>query len=110
MKLFKSDAELYVPDGLELDKALSRTTHMTLAAHQDDIEIMATHGVLECFGKQDKWFAGVVVTNGAGSPRDDLYASYTDEEMRSIRKLEQKKRALWANTAWSDFWITPAPK
>ena len=30
---------------------------------------------------------------GAGSPRDDLYASYTDEQMQKIRKIEQKKAA-----------------
>ena len=30
---------------------------------------MAYHGVAECFGRKDKWFTGVVVTNGAGSPR-----------------------------------------
>ena len=35
----------------------------------------------------------VIVTNGAGSPRDGLYASYTDQQMQEVRRLEQKKAA-----------------
>jgi len=67
---------------------------MGIAAHQDDIEIMAYQGILQCFGKDNEWFCGVIATNGAGSPRDDLYASYTDEQMQKIRKVEQKKAAF----------------
>jgi LmbE family N-acetylglucosaminyl deacetylase len=37
---------------------------------------------------------GVVVTNGSGSPRDDVYKEYTDEEMRVVRRKEQKKAAI----------------
>jgi hypothetical protein len=55
---------------------------------------MAYHGILACFGKSDKWFTGVVITNGAGSPRDGLYAGYSDEEMQVVRRLEQKKAAV----------------
>ena len=64
---------------------------MGIAAHQDDIEIMAYQGILQCFGKDNEWFCGVIATNGAGSPRDDLYASYTDEQMQKVRRVEQKK-------------------
>ena len=42
----------------------------------------------------DRWFTGVVVTDGAGSPRADLYKDYTDEQMRLIRVVEQKKAAI----------------
>jgi LmbE family N-acetylglucosaminyl deacetylase len=35
-----------------------------------------------------------VVTDGRGSPRDDLYASYTDEEMHTVRFKEQRKAAV----------------
>lgn len=93
MKFNIPTAEIFVPDGMPVEDALSRTTHLCIAAHQDDIEIMAYHGVLQGFGSADKWFTGVVVTNGAGSPRDDVYANYTDEEMQKIRKTEQKKAA-----------------
>lgn len=91
MKLCNENAVVFFPDGNE---NLSRTTHLAISAHHDDIELMAMHGVLECFGKKDKWFTGVVVTDGAGSPRNGLYADYTDEEMKAVRVVEQKKAAF----------------
>ena len=87
-------AELYVPDGADADEAIRRTTQMAIGAHPDDLEIMAYHGIIGCFGGEEEWFGGVTVTNGAGSPRDDIYGDYTDEEMRLVRKVEQKKAAM----------------
>ena len=84
----------YIPDGTEEKQALERTTHLCIAAHEDDIEFMAYAPIAECFGKRDKWFCGVVVTDGAGSPRNGLYANYTDEEMKVVRIEEQKKAAM----------------
>lgn len=94
MDFHNSTSEVYVPDGSPVDLALMRTTHLSIGAHQDDLEIMAWHGILECFGNTEKYFTGVTVTNGAGSPRDDLYAHYTDEAMQKVRRLEQKKAAF----------------
>jgi len=82
-----------VPDGTPQEAALKRTTHLCVSAHQDDIEIMAYHGIAECFGLPDRWFSGVVVTNGAGSPRSGIYGHYTDDEMQSIRRQEQRTAA-----------------
>jgi len=93
MKLTRDGAEVYVPDGLAPEDALARTTHLGVCAHQDDLEIMASDGILQCFQQKDRWFSGVVVTNGAGSPRDGLYEHYTDEMMREVRRKEQKKAA-----------------
>lgn len=87
-------AEIYIPDELPLEQALARTTHLCISAHQDDIEIMAAQPILECFQQKDKWFTGVVVTDGRGSPRDHLYKEYTDEEMRRVRFKEQRKAAI----------------
>lgn len=89
MKL-NQKAIVFVPDGEEQAAALRRTTHLCISAHQDDIEFMAYGPISECFGKKDKWFTGVVVTDGAGSPRSGLYADYTDEDMKAIRIVEQK--------------------
>ncbi len=94
MRFHKESAEIYVPDGAGVEQALARTTHLAISAHQDDLEIMSLEGILDCFGQQDKWYLGVVATNGAGSPRDGLYAKYTDEEMRQVRRIEQKKAAF----------------
>ncbi len=85
---------MYIPDGTDEKKALSRTTHLAISAHQDDIEFMAYAPIAECFGKRDKWFGAIVVTDGAGSPRSGLYADYTDEQMKAVRVVEQKKAAF----------------
>lgn len=94
MRFSNSGAELFVTDGVSADEALNRTTHIGIGAHQDDLEIMAYPGILKCFGSDTEWFTGVVVTDGAGSPRDDLYAKYSDEDMRNVRNAEQKKAAV----------------
>jgi LmbE family N-acetylglucosaminyl deacetylase len=93
MKLSKASAEIYVPDGLGSAEALTRVTHMCISAHQDDVEIMALEGILNCFGQPNKGFLAVIVTDGAGSARESLYAHYTDEQMRAVRRKEQKKAA-----------------
>lgn len=84
----------YIPDGTEEQAAISRTTHLSISAHQDDIEFMAYAPIAECFGSKDKWFGAIVVTDGAGSPRSSLYADYTDEQMKEVRIAEQKKAAF----------------
>jgi LmbE family N-acetylglucosaminyl deacetylase len=94
MKLNNVNAEIFIPDNKPVEEALSRITHMGIAAHQDDLEIMAYDGILKCFGSEKNWFLGITVTNGAGSPRDGLYANYTDEDMQKVRRVEQKKAAM----------------
>jgi LmbE family N-acetylglucosaminyl deacetylase len=95
MKFSHPAADIFLPDAsLTAEAALARTTHLCVAAHQDDIEIMAYHGIAECFGRADQWFSGVVVTNGAGSPRSGVYANYTDAQMQDVRRQEQRKAAL----------------
>jgi LmbE family N-acetylglucosaminyl deacetylase len=94
MKFHQESAEIFVPDGLEPEEALRRTTHLAISAHQDDLEIMAAGPILECFQRDDRWFTGVVVTDGRGSPRAGIYASYSDEEMRRVRFMEQRKAAV----------------
>lgn len=94
MQFSVSTAEVFVPDSLDAGAALGRTTHMAIGAHQDDLEIMAFTPILECFQNPECWFAGVVVTNGSGSPRDGVYARYSDAEMMAVRRKEQKKAAI----------------
>lgn len=94
MKLNLETAEIFVPDNLAAEAALARTTHMAIGAHQDDLEIMAFDGILKSFQQEEAWFCGVTMTNGSGSPRDDLYKDYTDAMMQDVRRKEQKKAAL----------------
>ncbi len=94
MEFNLTSAEVFIPDNLPAAPALARTTHLGIGAHQDDLEIMAFDGILRCFQQPNQWFCGVVVTDGRGSPRVDLYEAYTDEEMRIVRFKEQKKAAI----------------
>lgn len=94
MKFHLDTSEVFVPDNLPVEEALARTTHMAISAHQDDLEIMAAQPIIECFQQKDKWFTGVVLTDGRGSPRDNIYKDYTDEEMRLVRFKEQRKASF----------------
>jgi LmbE family N-acetylglucosaminyl deacetylase len=94
MKFHQNTSEIFIPDGLPVEQALARTTHLAISAHQDDLEIMAASPILDCFQQDDKWYSAVVVTDGRGSPRNGLYEKYDDEEMRLVRFKEQRKAAI----------------
>lgn len=84
-------SELFVPDGAPVEVALSRTTHLGVAAHADDLEIMAIHGILAAYRAAERWFTGVVVTDGTGSPgRGEIDRA----ALRETRRSEQKQAAV----------------
>ena len=89
-----SNADFFAPDREPLQEALGRTTHLAIGAHSDDLEIMAYHGIVECYGDGDKWFSGVTCTDGAGSSRVGPYAKYSNLEMVEVRKEEQRQAAM----------------
>jgi LmbE family N-acetylglucosaminyl deacetylase len=89
--LTQPGAAVFVPDGVPADAALARTTHLGVGAHADDLEIMAIHGILACFEQDSRWFAGVVATDGAGSPRRDEGLAPAD--LRLVRRREQERAA-----------------
>jgi len=89
----QSNSEIYIPDGSDPTQALARTTHLSIAAHQDDIEIMAIEGILQGFKNPDVHFSGCSVTDGHGSPRAGKFANVSDDEMAQIRVEEQKEAA-----------------
>jgi len=93
MDLHLPTAGIFIPDQKPLAEAFSRLTHLGIGAHQDDLEFMAYHGILECLGREDRWFGGVTCTNGAGSSRTGPYADFTDQEMMAIRRKEQDTAA-----------------
>jgi len=93
MKFSQPAADIFIPDGSPVAAALARTTHLCLAAHQDDIEIMAHSAIAECYGRTDLGFTGVVVTDGGGSPRAGRFATMTDAEMKLVRRDEQRRAA-----------------
>lgn len=89
----KSEASAFVPDGETVETALRRSTHVGIGAHQDDLEIMAYHGIAQCFGDDARWFGGITCTNGAGSPRAGVFADFSDEQMKGVRRGEQEEAA-----------------
>ena len=94
MNFSNPGADIYVPEpSVSAAEALGRVTHLCIGAHQDDIEIMAQSGISDCLGNTGRAFGGVVVTNGAGSPRSGSFASYTDEQMLAVRRDEQREAA-----------------
>lgn len=89
LKLQHPKGRIFIPDALAEEPAIARTTHLGVGAHQDDLEFMAMHGILECFQREDRWFGAVTCTDGAGSSRTGDYADCTDEQMKEIRYKEQ---------------------
>jgi LmbE family N-acetylglucosaminyl deacetylase len=94
MKLTNKTAEIFIPGGVDRQTSIAQTTDLCIAAHHYDIEIMAYGAISDCYGKPDKHFTGVVVTDGGGSPRSGVYAGCSDEDMKTIRAVEQKSAAL----------------
>ncbi len=94
MKFRQPNARLFVPDQAPETEALARVTHLGIGAHQDDLEFMAFHGILECYQRPDRWFGGVTCTNGAGSSRTGPYKDFTDDQMMGVRREEQDAAAI----------------
>jgi LmbE family N-acetylglucosaminyl deacetylase len=97
MKLRNRTAGIFVPDKQPVARALKRVTHLGIGAHQDDLEFMAFHGILECYASAGKWFGGVTCTDGSGSSRAGAYEKFTDARMMALRRGEQNKAATVGN-------------
>ena len=93
MKFVNANARIHIPDGAALPAALSRTTDLCVCAHQDDAEIMAFCAISACYENADRWYTGVTMSDGVGSPRAGRYADYTDEQMMAARAAEQERAA-----------------
>lgn len=105
LKLSRPGAEVFIPDGSPWEVAAARAAHLVIAAHADDVEIMAWHALLD-----PRRLAAVIVTDGRGSARAGAYAAVTDDEMRETRLREQKRAAslgsygavIWLDHASAD--------
>jgi len=93
MKMHQAGATTFIPDGQPLDDALRRVTHLGIGAHQDDLEVMAYHGIATCLDDAERWFGGITCTDGAGSPRTGPYAGCSNDEMKQVRRGEQDRAA-----------------
>ncbi len=85
--------DTFVPDEAPDDAAIARTTHLGVGAHQDDLEFMAFHGIAECYYSDEKWFGGIICTDGAGSSHSGPYAKIKPSELSRVRIQEQRLAA-----------------
>lgn len=86
LELSRPAAEVFIPDGISWEAAFARVTHLVVAAHADDVELMAWHAILNAGG-----LCAVIVTGGG--------------ELRDTRLLEQKRvaaRGAYAMVIWLD--------
>jgi len=86
-------ADVWTPGGIDVEVALARTTDLGVVAHPDDLEFMALAAIAACYDDPDRWFTGIVCTDGAGSARSGAYADLTDVEMAEVRRAEQRTAA-----------------
>jgi len=93
MQLNRPNADIFIADGSSVSLALARTTHLGIGAHADDVEILAWHGIAQCHDNDQQWFTGVVVSDGAGSPRSGPYSDFSNQQMIAQRLQEQRNAA-----------------
>jgi LmbE family N-acetylglucosaminyl deacetylase len=89
-------AEIFFPDPSQYAE-LSKTTHLGIGAHQDDLEMMAIHGILAAYDDPGAAFTGVTVTDGRGAPRNGAYVNFSDDALWAVRNEEQKAAAKIGN-------------
>ncbi|MGM9874265.1 MAG: PIG-L deacetylase family protein [Bacilli bacterium] len=78
--------EIYYPQ----NRKEGKVKYLAISAHQDDVEIMAYHGISKGYRSKKYSFAAIVTADGSGSSRTNEYKDYTDEMMKKVRIDEQK--------------------
>lgn len=92
-ELSAPNLSVHSPDGVTLQQALARATHIGVMAHQDDLEFSAFHGIARCYSNEQSWFLGIICTDGAGSVRPPHLANLTGDELSAVRYEEQNRAA-----------------
>lgn len=87
------DLDVHVPDGVRVRDALARTTDLGIGAHPDDLELSCIVPIGECRDRDDRWFAGITCTDGAGAARGGRFAALGDDELVVVRRDEQRRAA-----------------
>ncbi len=87
MKFNNRGSSLYFPTNIVDLQSMSHITDMSIVAHQDDLELIGYPGIHRCFKKKDKWFGGIVCTNGVPEFSNSI------DKIRKTRNMEQKKAA-----------------
>ena len=86
MRLLSPHADLFIPSAEPLEQACARTKVLGVAAHPDDLELMALPAILAGHADPAQGFAGLVVCDGA------MPGSGPDEGV-ALRRMEQRAAA-----------------
>jgi LmbE family N-acetylglucosaminyl deacetylase len=84
---------VFVADGTPVPEALARTTDLGIGAHPDDLELVLLPAIVHAHEAEDRWFTGVVCTDGAGAARGGPFAELDDVELAAVRRAEQEEAA-----------------
>lgn len=76
--------------------SLSKTTHLGIGAHPDDLEFWFFPAIQACFYNPALSFTGITMTDGAGSARGSSFHHLSNEEFVSLRHQEQLDAASLA--------------
>ena len=96
--------DFFVPDESAEAVALKRTRLLGVGAHADDLEFMALHGILCGRVGDAPGFGGIVCTDGAGSARAGRWAGLSAEELRAVRRQEQREAARMGGYSFVTQW------
>ena len=114
MKFSHPHADVFVPTGsLSPRDALARVTHLCVAAHQDDIEIMAYAGIADCLALPGKAFGGVL-PDCFEQPITGLVAGAFCHHERAVDQPGQRGKrigscfALPTSVRMLSVWMSPA--
>jgi LmbE family N-acetylglucosaminyl deacetylase len=91
--------DVFCPYERSFQTALSMTTEVGIAAHPDDLELSMFPGITACFRDEDRWFTGIVCTNGIGCPILPRYAEFSKSDFIRLRWQEQCHAANYGNYA-----------
>ena len=91
LKLAAPAAEIVVADGDDVERALARTRVLGIGAHPDDLELMSWHAIAA--GRAQRSYSGIVVADGADSPRSAADTTASGDDVKRIRRDEQRRAA-----------------
>lgn len=84
----------------------AQITHICVAAHKDDGEMLALHGIKNCY--EDGGFGLIVLTDGGNCPKAGKYSDLSYEDMVEIRTEEQKRAATFGKYEKVYFFDLPS--
>ena len=80
-------SDIFIPDDATIESALNRTTHLAIGAHSDDLEIMAYHGIVNCYGHGDNILRQSMIVHG--NSWDNITLDNAENDYEMITKMKK---------------------